>query len=146
MKISENFEIEEFLTPEDYKIVSSSKDPYTEFYKLVDPKIVDLAIFYREFFGKQIIINNWLYKGTYTLRGKKPFNATVGAEYSQHKIGRAFDCDVKGLSSSQVRKIIKNNQALFYSKGLRRVENGVTWLHSDIKETKLINKIYFFNP
>lgn len=146
MKVSKNFNMTEFLTPEDFKKVMQTKDPMKTFYSLVDPKIVELAQFYRDFFKAEIIINNWSYGGTYTLRGKRPKNTTVGASNSQHKIGRAFDCDVKGLTAEQVRQIIKQNKNLFFSKGLRRVENNVNWVHSDIKETKLINEIKFFNP
>ncbi len=145
MKISEHFLVQEFLTPNQYK--AFSKNPTKEaFYKLIHPSVVELAEFYRDFFDAPVIINNWHVGGTYTLRGLRPKNCDIGAKFSMHKVGKAFDCDIKGLTAEQVRDIIESNQELFYKKGLRRIENNVSWLHSDIKETNLTNKILFFNP
>lgn len=149
MKLNKYFTIQEFLPPKEFERINKLKtdnEKLEAFYKLVNPKIVELATFYREFFKAPIIINNWSSKGSYTLRGWRPRETKIGAKFSEHKNGRAFDCDVKGLTAEEVRKIILENEVLFYSKGLRRIENLVNWVHSDIKETNLINKIMVFNP
>ena len=141
--------MQEFIPPKEYGEINKLKtneEKLNAFYKLINPKIIELAVFYREYFKKPIVINNWHTGGTYTLRGWRPRNTKIGAKFSEHKNGNAFDCDVKGLSPNQVRKIILTDQNLFFSKGLRRVESLVNWVHSDIKETNLTNKVLFFNP
>jgi len=150
MKLSNSqfFLAQEFLPPLQYKNILRLPEDKREaaFYKLVNPKIVKLANFFREYFDAPVIINNWHSGGTYTLRGWRPKESKIGAKNSQHKIGCAFDCDVKGKSAEEVRKIIQENQPLFYAKGLRRNENLVSWVHNDIKETGQTDKIILFNP
>lgn len=149
MKISKHFVMQEFLPPIQYKYIMSFPEEARQqmFNRLVDPKIVELAEFYREYFKVPIIVNNWHTGGTYTLRGWRPKNCPVGASNSMHKVGKAFDCDIQGLGAEQVRKIILSNQELFYKAGLRRIEDDVTWIHSDIKEVaNYTNKIYKFKP
>ncbi len=151
MKVSNNFIMQEFIPPKEYATIMKLKTEQGRlkaFYKLVDKRIVELAQFYREFFKVPIIINNWHSGGTYTLRGMRPTSSKVGAKHSMHKSKPcgAFDCDVKGKTAEQVRDIIMDNQELFYSKGLRRLEDDVTWIHNDLKITNLKDKIYVFKP
>lgn len=151
MKISEHFVMQEFVPPQIYAEIMAKptdSEKLELFYQYVDIRIVALAEFYRSDFGKPITINNWHLgvKNPFTLRGFRPKDTNVGAMFSQHKLGRAFDCDIKGYTAKQLRAKINANQKRFYEMGLRRVETNVTWLHSDIKDTTLINKIVFFKP
>lgn len=143
MKISEHFVAQEFLPRATFNAIMKTEDPLKEFFKLVNPKIIAVAEFYRNFFGVPIIVNNWHSGGTYEYRGWRPKNCKVGAKKSQHKLGNAFDCDVKGKSAESVRTIILKNKGLFYANGVRRLENGVTWVHTDIKEGLTLTT---FNP
>lgn len=137
--------MQEFLPPTIYAKVIKTDDPVATFYQYVDKRIVELAEFYREYFDAPIIINNWHQKGLYTLRGFRPKSTKLGAKMSMHKFGKAFDCDVVGMSATEVRNKIRANKDLFYSKGLRRIENGVAWVHSDIKDIPQ-KTVIEFNP
>jgi len=62
-----------------------------------------------------------------------------------HRLGKAVDFDVKGMSAEQVRGVIRMNQVELMRLGLTRIESGVNWVHIDLKETGL-NHIYEFKP
>jgi len=155
MKISKHFVMQEFLPPIQYKNImklSTDEMRLKAFYKLIDRRIIDLAEYYRQFFGRAIIVNNWHSGGTYTLRGWRPRNSKIGAVNSMHKLGKAFDCDVQGWTAEEVRdRIVEQSegkfQKQFYDAGLRRLEDDVSWVHSDIKEVENYkDKIYLFKP
>lgn len=149
-KVSKHFTCCEFLPPAQHKIVMARKteaERLVKFYMFMDRRIVEYAEKVRNYFKVSITINNWNNKGSYQNRGWRAKNSPVGAKNSMHKFGKAIDFDVKGLTAEEVRQMIKEDQKLFYSFGLRRVEEGVSWLHSDIKDVDgYENKIYFFNP
>ena len=73
---------------------------------LIDERIIQLAQFVRERFNKPVTINNWYYGGEYKYRGVRPHNCKVGAKYSQHKSGRAFDFTVEGISIKELHQDI----------------------------------------
>lgn len=149
-KVSKHFTCAEFLPPAQHKIVMARKteaERLAKFYMFMDKRTVEYAEKVRVYFGVPVTINNWNSGGSYTLRGWRPRNTSVGAKNSMHKFGKAVDMDIKGLTAEEVRQMIKDDQKLFYSYGLRRVEENVSWLHSDIKDVDgYENKIYFFNP
>lgn len=51
MKISEHFVAQEFLPRATFNAIMKEEDPLKEFFKLVNPKIIAVAEFYRNFFG-----------------------------------------------------------------------------------------------
>jgi hypothetical protein len=149
MKISENFKMQEFLTPEDYKKIIATKEPIVEFFNLIDKKIVDAAEFIRESTNKPMIINTWDSGGQFSLRGLRPLNCKIGAKQSMHKKGKAFDFNVIGLSDNEVKQWVISNEKKLYDLGIRRMESkefSPSWCHLDLKETKIKNKIVIFNP
>lgn len=138
--------MQEFIPSKEYYNIMVYKNSEDRFYRLVDPKIVSIAQFYRDYFGREVVINNWHTGGNFSLRGWRPQDTKIGARFSQHKLGKAFDCNIKGLSDREVYETILKNKELFYEKGVRRLEDiryTTGWLHTDIKET---NELKIFIP
>lgn len=132
MKINDYFQIEEFVPPSIFSKYGQNSLWF------IDPKIINLATAYRKYFDAPITINNWHNSGTFSLRGYRPPDSDVGAQLSQHKFGRAFDCNVVGMTPQDMYKAIIANQVYFMSFGLTTLENiefTKTWLHSDVRQT-----------
>lgn len=96
----------------------------------------------REFFGKPITVNNWHEGGTLKYRGYRGPECTVGAKKSQHRLGNAFDCTIKGVTAEEARQRILKNKSNPLLNRIMRLEGGVSWLHFDLKPIK--NRIYVF--
>jgi len=62
-----------------------------------------------------------------------------------HRIFKAVDFDVEGMTAEEVRGVIRMNQVELMKLGLRRMESGVSWVHIDTKETGL-STIKEFKP
>lgn len=101
----------------------------------------------REFFGKPVTVNNWLWGGNLQYRGYRPPHCTVGAPNSYHRRGQAFDFDVKGMAAEEARRHIIENQYDPLLIWIERLEGGTSWVHAD---TALLHdgkkRIYLFNP
>lgn len=134
MKVSNNFIIQEFIT----KDIHELKYPSTWF---IDDRIIKIAQFMRDRFNSSMFINTWHTgsKKQYNYRGYRSFDCEVGANYSQHKFGRAFDHNFIEYSPIEIYKDIIENEQLYYDQGVRAIENidlTPTWIHIDIRETK----------
>ena len=86
----------------------------------------------RSFFGVPITVNNWHEGGSFQYRGFRPRSCTVGAEYSQHRLGNAFDCDIAGITADEARKRILDKQDDLKLMYITRLEDDVNWLHFDL--------------
>lgn len=142
MKINEYFDIREFVPPQIWNRFGEKSIWF------IDPKIIEIAKAYREFFEVPIIINNWYIGGRFMYRGYRPPRANVGTEYSQHKSGRAFDCHSPSITPQHMYKLILDNQEFFMEKGLTTVENVLftpTWIHSDCRPTNK-KELLIVNP
>ena len=140
MKVSKNFVIQEFVTPKMYKDLGDKA------IILIDERIIQLAQYVRDRFKKSVTVNNWYYGGEYKYRGVRPYNCKVGAKYSQHKYGRAFDFTVEGISIKELHKDINKNQKEYFANHLRAVESihkADTWMHFDVRFSNL-NDIFWF--
>jgi hypothetical protein len=156
MKISENFDLREFVPKSTFQKYGANA---RWFVRLL---IVTIAEFYKEFFtnyyklkypGKVshvvITINNWHVGGTKQYSGYRPPEYTEGAKESQHRLANAFDCEItivfldgtrQEVDYVEVHKVIKENEALFLSKGVTTVEDvsiAKGWLHTDCRWTGL---------
>ncbi len=141
-KISSNFDIREFVPPIIWRRYGANSRWF------VDPKIISLAEFYRSYFGVPVYVNTWFYGGNLSGRGYRTPNTTWGALYSQHKRGAAFDCHIKGLTTTEIYEAIISKTSKFMAQGLTTLEklerkDGSlrTWIHSDIRNTGLNNDI-----
>jgi len=142
MKIWRNFDLREFVPPAVWKDFGSASRWF------LDPRMLDLAQFYRDFFDTPVRVNDWHYGGNFTERGFRLPGTNTGARLSQHKFGRAFDCNVRGLTPDEVRSRIEANENLFMEKGLTTLESGeiaTGWVHSDIRTTDQ-NNIMIVTP
>lgn len=147
IKISQNFVLQEVFGP--WMILWYGAKALI----FMDDRLITIAQALRDEFGP-ITINNWQTKGTRQYSGYRLFNAPVGAARSMHKHGKALDLIFHRTTAAQVRDHIRANQEKYYALGLRRVEDGVSWLHIDTANTDHMVKsgelkpgrIHFFKP
>lgn len=140
MKLTANIDIRE-LVP---------KDVYLKYgdgsVRFIDHRLPAILERIRELCGgKPMTLNDWYYGGRFNLRGFRPANCTIGAVKSQHKLGKASDFTIKGMTADQVRDVIRLNSVELMQMGLTRIEIGISWVHIDLKETGL-SHIYEFKP
>src|SRR3989304_5335996 len=143
MKVSKNFIIQEFVP----------QSVYTQFGDksiwFVDINLINLAQAVRDFFGATVTINNWHSKGTLQNRGYRIPLSEEGGKISKKMIGRAVDISFKDLTVTEAYDKILKNEKLFMSFGLTTLEDILytkTWLHLDIRNTGLIDKILIVKP
>ena len=97
----------------------------------------------RDFFRASITVNNWHIGGRFQFRGYRPQDCKVGAKLSQHRLGNAFDCDIKGYTAEEARQKILQNQNNPLLEKIMRLEGKVGWLHFDLKPPN--NRIHVFS-
>ena len=122
---------------------------------LWDKRILITADRIRKRYGP-ILINTYCFGGNHQYRGWREFDCPVGADYSQHKFGRALDMEPVKVTVEEIREDIRKggrSDPVFQLIG--RVENRTSWLHIDTcivarpTLSPLIMErrdIYFFNP
>lgn len=88
----------------------------------------------REYFGVPVTINDWHRGGNNQWRGLRTMQCTIGAPNSMHRLGKACDLILKGVSAEVARREILSHREIFYPH-IRRMEDDVTWLHIDNKDT-----------
>jgi len=109
----------------------------------IDFRIVEVAQKLRDIFGP-ITINN----DRFNWSGYRTADCGVGAQFSQHRFGRALDLKFANTTPEEVQKYIIEHESEFMDLGLRRMENAAktkTWLHIDCMHTGN-KKIVIFNP
>jgi hypothetical protein len=91
--------------------------------------------FFTELRGKDtpVIVNNYHSGGPFQYRGLRPLSCAIGAEYSQHRLGNAFDCDIKGVSAERARQIILEHKDDPRLAMITCIEADVNWLHFDCR-------------
>lgn len=131
-KLNNYFFLEEFVPPQIIKMFGEKSVWF------INPKIIDLATAYREHFKLPVVINDWHKGGSFKYRGYRPPRVNVGAEYSQHKLGNAFDCNIGDMSEKEMYDEIIKNFSFFKAFGLSTIEDyrfTSGWLHSDVRPT-----------
>lgn len=97
----------------------------------------------REFYGVGITVNNWYWEGRFSQRGLRNPSSTVGATFSQHRLGNAIDCDVKGIDPKKVREdIVLYKDTLFPY--INCLEGNINWVHFDCRNIE--NRIMWVYP
>ena len=99
---------------------------------------------------KEMFVNNWLYKGTFTQRGLRcnictlVYDKTITKKIymTAHANGAALDYDVKCQTAEQSRQQVKECAYLLPNKV--RLEKNVNWVHLDIYDDGSINKVQEF--
>ncbi len=111
---------------------------------LFNPDALEALDGLREFFNAPITVNTWWgHPGAGNeFRGYRPEDCPVGAKFSEHKNGNAFDCTIQGYLAEDARRIIIENQDNPLLVKIKRLEDGVSWVHFDCKETQ--ERIHLF--
>lgn len=116
------------------------RDVYKKFgegaWMFLDTDLLHLILILRtEIFKSPMTVNNWAVKGSFSQRGLRCNRCELvkskQAPYlSAHILGKAIDCDVKGMTAEQARQMIKANiDKIPFN---IRVEDRVNWLHVDV--------------
>lgn len=106
-------------------------------YMLFRPEALRMLQGVREFLGVPCVVNDWDKGGQYSQSGFRPSSSTVGAPYSAHRLGCAFDLKPKGMTIAAAWAKIQGAPNDPRVKLIRRVENiekTPTWLHIDTYE------------
>jgi hypothetical protein len=122
-----HFIIKELIPPETYAAEGDASLLH------IDERILVTLDQVRDFYGVAVTVNNWHRSGNFKYRGYRPSTCEVGATHSMHRLGQAVDFDVHGRRADQVRAELRQNYQRFPF--IRRMEDGVSWVHIDLKET-----------
>jgi len=126
------FTLKELVDPETYRNAGKNLDAIVQ---LFDPNLFTAIDAIREGTGRPCIINNWHSGGNLKYRGYRPPNCTVGAKHSMHRLGKAADISIEGMSGGEARQWVRDNHHLPGVCLIRRMERAVSWLHIDTKYT-----------
>lgn len=129
IKVSDNFFLDEFVP----KSAITQLGDRARF--LVCPEIFEAAQFIRDHINRPMVINDWATGGPYQNRGWRSLYSRVGSKASWHKLGRAFDFDIPGMSIDQTFNEVIHISEELYNIGLRRIESKAftpSWIHLDM--------------
>jgi hypothetical protein len=145
MKVSENFELEEFVSKNIFETWQAKSIWF------VDVRLFIFLETLRKRMKTEMVINTWHYKEenlialnnkfatNYNIenrlqyRGFREPACTEGTELSQHRFGRAIDFDCIGLEAETVRKELENNFSIYRLYGLSAIETNISWVHADLR-------------
>ena len=135
MKVSKNFYLQEFVSPDIYKKYGDSSIWF------IDQRLIIVVQILRNRIGMPLTINNWP-DGNYKHSGFREPSCPTGAELSQHRFGRASDLKILGKENNGadiIRDEIKSNWNNVYKEpGLTTIEHEAyasVWAHIDIRYT-----------
>ena len=94
------------------------------------------------------IVINGVYKGQlYQNSGARPFDTTIGAALSMHKLWAAFDLKFMDLSPEEVMMDILSHEANWGVIGrMEDARQTKTWLHIDFGNRSTTRAIHIFKP
>ena len=101
-------------------------------WQLFDNRVLYIGDRIRKRYGK-MIANTWYWGGVHQYRGWRPSRCPVGARWSQHKFGRAEDLVPVEVTAEEIRQDIKAGENF---SGITCIEDGVNWLHFDVRNYK----------
>lgn len=143
MMANKYFDIKELVPKEIYEELGEEKC-----LDLFDPIALKALEEVREILNIPLICNNWASGGSRNYCGYRQENCPIGAKYSQHKKGNAFDLISNSKSAKQMRYELEKNQSkLTHPIRIEKWDgngNETTWLHIDTKNFTGNKKIYFF--
>lgn len=124
-----HFHIQELVDPSTWNLLGDKA------WFLLDPRLLWTLDRLRERYDRAITINTWRWttRSPLTMRGFRPAGATVGAEHSQHRYGRAADFDVEGMEAEDIRQDILSHQTDDIFKYIACLEVDISWVHMDVR-------------
>jgi len=159
IKVSKNFYLDEFINPIDYHNFIRDRFDYwsnlakyeiKRFFKEFIHgdnlgKLVAIAQYTRDKYGKSVTINNWATDGPRKESGLRSKYTGTGAPLSAHKDMEAIDMIVSGIAEKDIFKDVISNPNEWYYLGVREIEsgtwdqdNGEGWTHLSIRETNMV--------
>lgn len=132
VKISKNYWACELLPPEAFELDIKA------FNRLITPFIRLVPQRFREQIGKPVMINNWWEGGQNKYGGYRTMDCAIGAKFSMHKFGVAFDPKIEGVTPQEVLEWFKKNAIAFPEiTTYEKVSDTPTWNHFDGRFTGL---------
>lgn len=134
------FGIQELVSPAAYEARGERA------WELLDPRVVVLDEL-REAFGP-IVVNDWAWGGGFTQSGFREPESRVGADFSQHRFGRAFDLKPRDIVASELHRRILADADRWRAvgiTGLEAMEATPTWVHVDLRWPRE-SGIWVFQP
>lgn len=122
MKVSENFDLEEFLDPVTYANLE---------------RMVGIAQYIRTTTGLPVVINGLHNGHRYVHSGFRPITCTEGSKTSEHRVMNACDFKIGDWTGQQMFDWALTHAKELYERGVRRIEDPTitpTWLHLDCKD------------
>jgi len=139
LKKSNFFEIHELVPQEIFMSLHEEI-----IWRLVPENLIDaIDSVKKEFNLGTMTINNYEWGGSRNWSGLRTIASPYYSPTSQHSIFNATDSIFNSYTANEIRKYILANPHKFPK--IRRLENNVSWLHLDIKDTGTTN-IVTFNP
>jgi len=122
------FAVEELVDPRTFEVLGTSS------LMLFNPDALWTIDAIRQYYNAPVIINNWHIGGKFQYRGFRPNGCEVGADFSQHRFGNAFDfnCNCK-YSSKEIQEEIMYNPFRDCFKYITAVESVGGWVHIDCR-------------
>lgn len=138
-----HFEIYELVSKKVYKKYGETA------WQFFDEKLLRTIDLIRDLFDAAITINDWQWGGNFQQRGLRSNIDNIVKDHtnnnllycSAHCYGQAVDFDIEGYTAEEVRQYLKENKE-FLPYPIR-LENNVSWVHLDIRDTG--SKVYIFN-
>lgn len=124
-----HFSVKEFV-PEYIYIARGEKS-----LELIDGRVLETCDALRGRYGP-IVINDWSWGGSNQWRGLRIDGCPIGTIYSQHRFGRAADCNFKNIDAESVRQDILKNPDLFPH--INSLELATVHLHFDVRNCRRI--------
>ncbi len=97
---------------------------------------------------KPLVINNWREGGEYSWSGLRTIKCFIGAPYSMHRLGGAFDIKCPTMRPDRMREVIITLKRQGFLKTLTRMEAASgdnSWVHIDCKPTGK-SELVVFSP
>ena len=126
IRLTKNLSLHEYLPKELYLQYQGREHLLLN---LLDPRLVKADPLLRERFGS-LTINNWWWGGDRNWSGIRIPNSPYYSLTSQHSHGRASDKVFKLATIEEVIHDVKKN---YKSYGITAIEEGVSWLHTDVR-------------
>lgn len=103
----------------------------------------------REVYDSPLLVNTYIWNSSLgaEYRGFRPYNCKIGAKYSQHRLGNAFDVvipDREDFGGNILRSMIMDNLDEFPL--LTAMEQGTPHLHFDCRNISTKTGIFIFKP
>jgi hypothetical protein len=115
-------------------------------WQFFDDRLLWTADQLREVYGPGQV-NDYSWGGHLTLRGWRPFDCPIGAEWSGHKFGVSLDINFRDATAEEIREDIREDPEREEFKYITEIENKVSWLHVSTRNwDRATRGIRFINP